>query len=95
MTGAAVAAGGRVTDVLHRGLTQGVGEAQGAGAGEPGVPPGHYTAPPVLTDLLPGTAGVGVLAVLSNILRRASSEELVSNQEILLVDRYKLLVTSC
>ena len=88
VTGAAVAAGGRVTYVLHRGLTQGVGEAQGAGAGEPGIPACHHTAPAVLTDLLPGTAGVGVLAVLSNILRRASSEELVSNQEILLVTSY-------
>ena len=74
VAGAPVAAGGRVTDVLHRGLTQGVGEAQGAGAGEPGVPAGHHAAPAVLTDLVPGAAGVRVLAVLSNILRRTSTE---------------------
>ena len=71
VTGAAVAAGGRVTDVLHRGLTQGVGEAQGAGAGEGGhlaLVLVHHAAPSVLADLLPGAAWVEVLAVFSHIL---------------------------
>ena len=91
MAAPSVTAGVGVTGIVHGGLAQGVGEAQGAGAGEGGhlaLVLVHHAAPPVLTDLLPGTAGVGVLAVLSNILRRASSEELVSNQEILLVTCY-------
>ena len=74
VAGPSVTAGRRVTHVLHWGLAQGVGEAQGTGAGEGGDPASvlvDHTAPSVLADLLPGAAGVEVLAVVSNILRRA------------------------
>ena len=73
-----VTAGVGVAGVVHGGLAQGVGEAQGAGAGEGGhlaLVLVHHAAPSVLADLLPGAAGVEVLAVFSNIFRGASSKQ--------------------
>ena len=75
MAAAPVTAGRRVAGVVHRGLAQRVGEAQGAGAGEGGdlaLVLVHHAAPAILTDLLPSAAGVEVLAVFSNIFRGAS-----------------------
>ena len=76
-----VTAGVGVTGIVHGGLTQGVGEAQGSGAGEGGhlaLVLVHHAAPSVLADLLPGAAGVHVLTVFSNILRRTSDKVGVS-----------------
>ena len=73
-----VTAGVGVAGIVHGGLAQGVGEAQGAGAGEGGdlaLVLVHHAAPSVLADLLPGAAGVEVLAVFSNIFRGASSKQ--------------------
>ena len=73
-----VTAGVGVTGIVHGGLTQGVGEAQGAGAGEGGdlaLVLVHHTAPSILTDLLSSAAGVLVLTVFSNIFRGASSKQ--------------------
>ena len=81
VAGAPVTAGGGVAHIVHRGLTQRVGEAQGAGAGEGGdlaLVLVHHAAPSVLTDLLPSAAGVHVLTVFSNILRRTSDKVGVS-----------------
>ena len=78
MAGPAIAAGVGVAHVVHRGLAQGVGESEGTGAGEGGhlaLVLVHHAAPSVLADLLPGAAGVEVLAVFSNIFRGASSKQ--------------------
>ena len=88
---APVTAGRGVAGVVHRGLAQRVGEAQGAGAGEGGdlaLVLVHHAAPSVLTDLLPRAAGVEVLAVFSNIFRGASSKQshLVTGSELLEVN---------
>ena len=76
-----VTAGVGVAGIVHGGLAQGVGEAQGAGAGEGGdlaLVLVHHAAPSVLADLLTGAAGVHVLTVFSNILRRTSDKVGVS-----------------
>ena len=78
-----MAAGEGVAGVAHRGLAQRVGEAQGAGALEGGGPPpgrvswDHHAGAAVLTDLLPGAAGVPVLAVLAGQLWRAAEKNVI------------------
>lgn len=72
VAGPSIAARVRVAHIIHWGLAQGVGEAQGTGAGEGGdlaLVLVHHTATAILTDLLPSAAGVEVLAVLSYVLR--------------------------